>query len=513
LAATERTIVRHEAPPAACDWHVRVMHDHRAHPRLPPGPNRFPLRNLYRWTSDMSGLLAEARRDHGDVFTLRLFGSRPMVCFATAEAAREIMRENGKKLGMANDIVQAAIGPENVPLQNGVPHGLHRRRLMPAFSGDALYALGPTMRAVIDDGLDSMPTGERVTLVPWARRVTLRVIQRCLFGMRDDAESQALADDVIRLAEEGQKPIALMLSLIVPAPALQRVTRGRLTEQGERAPERAWMRPVSRLPLVHANRRVMDRLLAHVRGVREGRIEVPDDAIIVSMLRLAEQQGTELTDLALADDLVTLLIAGHDTTAISFAWLSLLLARHPEVVRTLRYELEQAGGYASLDGTGTDQLPFLDATVRESMRLAPIAVGVGRTTLAPITIGGVDLPADVGVMALTEAAQRAPSTYEDPLRFDPARLLDRRVRPEHLFPFGGGYRRCIGAHFATLELKILIAAFVERASFEVVDVDAPLGHGTKGIITAPADDALLHIRSVRPRAHASGFGSMQSGAA
>jgi len=504
VSPTERTFGPVDAPRDSRIRDGLRMHDHLAHPHLPPGPNRWPLRNLYRWSSDVRRLFEDSRRDFGDVFTLRFYGCRPMVCFASAEATRDILRDDGGKLGNANDSVQAVLGPENVPFRNGPPHLLHRRRLMPALTGEALFAHGATMREVIDEGIDRLAVGDRVAIVPWAGRVSLAVIQRCLFGMRDGAASRALADDVMRLAAEGLKPSAVMASLVFPPDVMLRVTRGVLSTDGKRLADPWWMRPMLSSPLVSGNRRLIDRLLGHVRAAREGTIDLPETSMLAVLLRLAEQQNTELTelteltDVALCDDLITLLLAGHDTTAISFAWLALLLARHPNVTRAIRRELAEAGGQRALTAEQIMELPYLDATVRESMRLTPIAVGVGRTTLAPIRIAGVDLPEGVVVMGMSGTGHFDPSIYADASRFDPAHMLDRRVRPEHWFPFGGGYRRCVGASFAMLELKLLVAAFTDRVSFEAVDDDGELGGGTVGLVSQPLDRGLVRIDSIGP---------------
>lgn len=475
------------------------MHDHLAHPGLPPGPNRSPLRNLYLWTTDLNGTLASARAEFGDVFTMRLYGMRPMVCFATSDAAREIMQESGARLGASNDVVQAIVGRDNVLMKNGVPHTLHRRRLMPALTGDALFAHAGSIRSVLDAGLDALECGERVAIVPWARRVTLAVIQRCLFGMADGDEAQALADDVIRLSEEGQRPAALMASLVAPPEWLEAITRGRFDADGTRLPDPLPIRAMLRHPLVSANRRVQDRLLAHVRGVRIGSIEVVPTSMLAMLLGLAERQGTEVPDRALVDDLVTLLIAGHDTTAVSFAWLALHLGRSPAVVAALRNELADAGGAGSIDPARLGRLPYLDAVVREGMRVNSIAAGFARTTLEPITIAGVDLPAGVIAAAFGIGAHYESGTYDDPGRFDPQNMLARRIPPENWFPFGAGYRRCVGAFFATLELKLLVSSFVERVSFESVHRDGPVGLGARGIISEPIDRGLLRIEAIRPR--------------
>ncbi len=447
----------------------------------------------------MNDFLAEAREAFGDVFTVRMYGSRPTVVFANPDGVRELMRGSNARLGAAMDLVQAFAGSDNLLLQNGEPHALHRRRLMPALMGDALTAHEPTMKSAIEEGIDELPRGQRVPLVPWARSVTLSVIQQCLFGMRDGEEYRALADDVIYAAEQSLQPLPVMAGFVVSPSILRPLSIGRFASDGSRAPDPFLLRGLVRHPVIAANRRVRDRLFAHVRGVREGRIEVEPSSMLAVLLRLAEKQGAELDDRSLVDDLITLLIGGHDTTAVSFAWLVLLLGRHPEVLAELRRELANEGGFASLEPERLGKLRYLDATIRESMRLHPIGAGFGRTTLEPTTVAGIDLPAGVVAFALSEGVHRDESRFPDPLRFDPAHMLDRRLGLDDWFPFGGGYRRCLGAFFATLELKFLLAAFVERVSFEAVHQDGPVGLGTKSMVIAPVDDALVRIHAIRPR--------------
>lgn len=479
---------------------MAAMHDHRAHPHLPPGPGGPSALLLHRYMSDSRGLLEEAHAEFGDVFTLRLFGARPMVCFASPDAAREILRETGAKLGGGADVVQATLGADNVLLENGAIHALHRRRMMPALTGEALFAHGETMREAAEEGVDALEIGPRVRMVAWARRVTLAVMQRCLFGMSDGPEYRAIGEDVIALAEQGQKPSSFIVSALAPPELLESITRGRFAGDGTRMSDPWWVKPFLANPLVQANRRLQERILAHVRRVRRGEIEVPETSMLHALLELAKRQGKEPSDLELGNDLITLLVAGHDTTAISFAWLAELLASHPEVVAELRRELADAGGLGSLSAEHLGRLRYLDATIRESMRLTPIASGLPRTSIAPITIAGVEIPADVGVLAMGSAIQRSTAVYADPFRFDPSRMLEERSKPEHFLPFGGGYRRCLGAYFATLELKYVVSAFVERVEFGPATGHPPLRHGKTGIVTGPADEAPIHVRRVRARA-------------
>lgn len=475
------------------------MHNHLAHPELPPGPRGSHLYHLYRWMKNTRGFLEETHREFGDVFTIRTFAARPIVCFSDPAVAREMMRETGKKLGHGNEVVQATLGTDNVLLKNGEPHLHARRRLMPAFTGAPLFALGPTMKEAAEEAIDGLATGPEVRMTSWARRVTLSVMQRSLFGMTDGPGYRAMADDVLQLAEEGQKPLSFMLAQVAPASMLERIIRGRIRPDGTRIPDPVYLRPALGNPLIRANRRMVDRILEHVRGVREGRIEVPENSMLANLLRISEAQGEPLTNLELANDLITLLVAGHDTTAVSFSTLLQTLAHHPEVVTGLRRELAENGGLSAMSAETVGRLPYLDAVVRESMRLTPIAPGMPRTTLEPITLGGLELPAGVTVLALTFTVHRDERVWDDAMRFDPGRMMNDRVKPETWYPFGGGYRRCVGAYLATLELKILLAAFVERVSFEAAAGADPLGYGDTGILTGPRDEGPMRIISVEPR--------------
>jgi cytochrome P450 len=272
--------------------------------------------------------------------------------------------------------------------------------------------------------------------------ITLDVILRAVFGVEESGRLSRLRERLVRFLALADGPSAAFL-VIPPA----RVDLGPLSPWGR---------------FVRRRRAVDEELFAEIAERRARGTSGRDD--ILSMLMDARgEDGRGLDDQELRDEMFTLLMAGHETTATSLAWAIYHLLRHPDVLSRLREEVRGGGGDGANDPLGVMRLEYLDAVVKESARLTPVVSNVVRVLKAPARIGGRDLPAGAIVSPSIYLAHRRPDLWPEPERFRPERFLGVRPSPHAFLPFGGGVRRCLGAAFAAYEMKVVLAQVVSRA--------------------------------------------------
>ena len=405
---------------------------------LPPGP-RWPawlqtvalLRFRHRFVPRMWGR-------YGDVFTLRIVpGGRPLVLFTRPEHAKEIFAGDPEYFhaGKGNGILGPIMGEHSLLLQDGSEHKRARALLMPAFNGHALRGYRSLVDEVADSQIGRWRSGEEFRSLDRMNALTLEVILRVVFGVTDERRLAALRPRVTRTVD-----ISPVVLLGWGYPALQRVgTWRRTVENAYRLDE-----------LIYAE--IRDRRAAGDLHLR------PD---VLSRLILVGDEGDRLTDEELRDQLVTLLLAGHETTASALAWALHELGRD-------RAQLRRARQAAS---DGDDD--HLEAVLKEAMRLHPVIPMVARTLMRPATIGGWDLPAGATVGPSILVAHARGDNHPEPERFDPGRFLGQSPPVNTWIPFGGGVRRCIGAGFSLMEGVAVLRRILSAYDVTALGADVP----------------------------------------
>jgi cytochrome P450 len=369
-------------------------------------------------------------RRYGETFTTRL-PDRVMVHFTNPAAIREIFSASFEDLraGESNGaILEPFVGTNSLLLLDGGRHLRERRLMLPPFHGERMKTYVRAMTETTLARMATWPVGAPFALRPHTQAITLDVILRAVFG----------ADDPERLRElRAQMDLILMASgtpiLLFPA------------FRHDLGPHSPWGRFLRQ-------RDGVDRvLLAWIRHRRQDpRLDERDD-ILSLLIQARYEDGGELNDQDLRDELITLLLAGHETTATALAWAFDLLLHHPAVLDRLTNEL-QAGDEA-----------FLDAVIKETLRVRPVIPLVGRRLMRPMTIAGHDLPQGVIAAANIFLTHRRPDLYPDPLKFNPQRFIDSQADTYSWIPFGGGTRRCLGAAFATTEMKVVLRTVLTHA--------------------------------------------------
>ncbi len=363
------------------------------------------------------------RRRLGETFEARLLGPGTINFVSDPDSTKALYgADRVNTIAPGRDIVlKPLLGPKSLLLQKDEEHMARRRLMLPLFHGERMRAYEETIREATEREVDSWPTGESFPLHPGMQAITLEVIVRAVFGIEDEARRAELSEGLIAIINEAASPAAL--GLIAPV--------------------------VRDLPHYRRFRRLVERTDAMLAEEIAARRRDPDVAArvdILSMLIAAEfDDGSQMDDRELRDQLVTLLLAGHETTATGLAWTFDLLLHRPDAHTRLVEEV-RAG-----------EREYLDAVIEESLRVRPVVPFTGRELRRPMTLGGYDFEAGDVVMSGIYLTQTRPDLYPEPYAFRPERFLGES-RPENFswIPFGGGTRRCIGAAFAQMEMRVAI---------------------------------------------------------
>jgi cytochrome P450 len=391
-----------------------------------------------RYARDPLGFLVELQRRYGDVFTISFPYFGRAVYVAGPELVKSVFTGSPAVFhaGEANaTVLEPALGPNSVLTLDDAPHMRQRRLLLPPFHGERVRRYGELIRKVTLREMESWPVGEPFALRPHTQRITLAVIMRAVFGVHDESR--------LHRFEQLIDTFSARVNLITAFPALRR-------NLGRWSP---WTR------FVRA-REALDEFIYEEIAIRRAEAEAGEeehDDVLSLLLRARHDDGTPMSDEELRDEMVTVLGAGHETTATALAWTMERLLRTPRVLERLRESI----------ATGEDD--YLDATVKETLRARPVILDVARKLTAPLTVAGYELPAGAFVMPAIAALHYREDLFPEPGEFRPERFLDGKADTYAWIPFGGGIRRCIGAAFAEYEMRIVLRAILERADLSAPD--------------------------------------------
>jgi cytochrome P450 len=373
--------------------------------------------------------MTRCRERYGDMFTLRVAHEGTWVFLADPDAVKQVFTgdPNVLRAGAANVVLEPVVGRRSVLLLDEPDHMRQRKLMLPPFHGERMQRYGELMSDVAAAEIERWPIGQPLRLWPSMQAITLEVIMRAVFGVNEIARLEQLREALRSMLDwtTERRRLAMLAAL---GPARLRDTR---TFQST-------LNPVDELVFDEIRRRREDP-----------RLDQRDD--ILSMLVQARyEDGEAMSEQELRDELMTLLVAGHETTATSLAWALERLMRHPPMIERLRDER----------AAGEDE--YLDAVIKETLRLRPVLPIVVRMLTEPTEIGGRLLPAGVAVAPCIYLMHRRPDVYPEPERFRPERFLESPAGTYTWIPFGGGVRRCLGASFAIFEMKTVLSEILSR---------------------------------------------------
>ncbi|MDQ3724482.1 MAG: cytochrome P450 [Actinomycetota bacterium] len=432
---------------------------------LPPEPGSPPLVQMLRWAFRPIPFLEECRRRYGDSFSVRFLGfERPMVMISDPEAIKALYRERSHGLPPGRDTILGPIlGAKSLLLQEGAEHLSRRKLMLPPFHGERMRSYESAMTEIVEAEIDSWPLHSQFPIHARMQAVTLEVILQVVFGVSSGPRLDRLREMLGGVLQETASPGRQVLGL-----ALQRF--------GGNGP----------FARFEGQLKEVDELLFAEIAEHRARPDLERREDILSMLMLAEfEDGSRMEDRELRDQLMTLLLAGHETTATALAWTFDLLLRHPAVLGRLR------------DSLAAGEEDYLRATISESLRLRPVIPLAGRRLAKELVADGLTLPPGTDVTPAIWLTHTRADVYPEPFAFKPERFLGDAPDTYAWIPFGGSVRRCIGATFAEFEMRIVLREVLTRCELRKAD-PRPERTGRRNITLSPKDGTPVVVTARQP---------------
>jgi cytochrome P450 len=449
-----------------------ILENRRIKRQLPPGP-KVPasLQMAGSWLRPTTVSL-RARERYGKRFSVRLLGQPPFVVLSDPEDIKQVFQAPPEVLhpGEGARILEPIVGPNSVILLDEKPHLEQRKLMLPAFHGDAMQSLAELMTELTEREIATWPHEQPIALHPRLQQLTLEIVLRAVFGLEQGAQLDRLRELLTQVLEFAENPISLL-------PFAQRALVGR--------------GPVGRLEKLGEE---TDQLIFELIDERR-REDAHGPDVLTLLLSAKHEDDSPMSPSELRDELVTALVAGHETTASQLAWGFELLSRKPDVTARLARELEEDPDSA-----------YLTATIHEIMRLRPVLMNAEpRLVKQQVEIGGVSYPPGAVLIASAYLVHHDPDIYPQPNAFRPERFLEseggKAPGTYTWLPFGGGRRRCLGASFAMLEMKIVLREVIQKNLLVAVG-EKPERARRRSITISPSRGCELILRE-RPNASGS----------
>ncbi len=427
---------------------------------LPPGPRTPAVLQAVRYARAPLGFLTGLQRRHGDIFTVRFPFFGRLVYVTRPDLVKQVFTGPPGQMhaGEANaTVLEPALGPNSVLTLDDEPHMRQRKLLLPPFHGERVAGYGDLIREVTLREMESWPVREPFALRPHTQRITLAVIMRAVFGVHDESRLDRFEGLI--------ETFGRRVNAVTAFPMLRR-------NLGPLSPWGRFLRA----------REALDAFIYEEIALRRKEIGAGEqhDDVLSLLLEARHDDGRPMSDEELRDELVTVLGAGHETTATGLAWAMERLLRTPPALARAR------------DSVARGEDEYLEATIKETLRARPVIVDVARRLTSPLRIEGYELPTGTFVLPAIAALHYREDLFPEPQLFRPERFLDGRADNYAWIPFGGGVRRCIGAAFAEYEMRVVLRAFLERADLSAPD-PAPERVKVRNITLAPARGARVML--------------------
>jgi cytochrome P450 family 135 len=429
---------------------------------FPAGPKSPRVVQTAEWIGRPIQMMERCARPYGDMFTLRMMGIGNAVFISNPEVIKEVFTAKPEvmRAGESNSFLAPVVGSRSVLVLDGPSHMRQRKLMLPPFHGQRMQSYADLIADVAERELAGWPIGKPFAVRPHTQAITLEIIMRAVFGV-DEADRMAkLGKRLTHFMDIGTGPIRFISAQM---PVLQHRFGTDRSPWGQ---------------FVAARAAVDELLYDEIRRRRAAPDLGAREDILSLLVQARDEDGDPLTDAELRDELMTLLVAGHETTATALAWAFELLLRSPEALAQLEREIAEGGE------------EYVDAVIKETLRLRPVLPLVGRILKQDVTLGGYDLPAGTMAAPCIYLTHRRPDIYPEPDRFKPERFVGTQPDTYAWLPFGGSIRRCIGASFAMFEMKVVIPIVLRELRLHAARPE-PEPMRRRAITFVPEHDAMV----------------------
>jgi cytochrome P450 family 110 len=447
---------------------------------LPDGPKSPKIWQMLHWITMPFSFMRRCNDRYGDRFTAAI-GEKlsPVVFFSNPQALQVILTSDDSELfdapGELNVLLEPFLGTQSVIGLSGDRHRRMRQLLMPPFHGERMRSYGQLIRDITEEVMSQWVAGKAFSVRQSMQRISMRVILRAVFGLKDGPRYQQLERLLGAMLDRMSNPLSVSL-LYFP---MLRQDFGPLSPWGN---------------FVRVRQRI-DQLIYDEIAERRCHADPSRNDILTLLMSARDEAGEALTDLELRDELMTLLLAGHETTATALTWALYWIHKFPTVRKQLLKELQALDG--PLDPSVLFRLPYLNAVCCETLRIYPVGMlTFSRVTKSRVELMGSSLEPGTVVVGCIYLAHRRKDVYPDPDEFRPERFLERRYSPFEYLPFGGGVRRCIGMAFAQFEMKLVIGGIL--LGFELALADSRSIRPVRRGLTAGPSPFRMVVKEHRP---------------
>ncbi|NES79354.1 MULTISPECIES: cytochrome P450 [Okeania] len=443
---------------------------------LPDGPALSPLQRRVRtWKFIFRPLqtIEERYSQYGDIFRTNTNSKTPFIYFCNPKAIQQIFTADSDTFssGGSNGALQYLVGRNSLLLQNGDRHQRQRKLLMPPFHGDRMRTYGDLIYNITSDVIDRWQINKPFPIRRSTQEISLKVILGAVFGLdRGERYEQLriLLSDVLDSISSPLTSTFLFFSFL----------------QKDWGPWSPWGR------FLRKRQKVDELIFAEIETAREEANHRDD--ILSLLLEARDEAGDRISDEEIKDELLTLLFAGHETTASALAWALYWIDKIPLVREKLLAELATLP--ANPEKVAITKLPYLSAVCQETLRLYPIVItAFPRVVQKPVEIMGYQLEPGMVVLPSIYLTHQREDIYPEPKKFKPERFLERQFSPYEYLPFGGGSRRCIGSAFALFEMKLVLATILSKCELKLVS-DKSIQPVRRGLTMAPPGNMRMVVK-------------------
>jgi unspecific monooxygenase len=446
--------------------------------KLPDGPKTHPWVQTYQWLTNPLEFMEACAKRYGDIFTLRVGPVfTPQVFISNPQAIGQIFNTPPQLLdsGASAGIKAPLLGQHSLLSLEGKPHQRQRKLLTPPLHGERMLAYGQLIPKITEEVTAKWQIGQPFPVISSMQEISFEVILKAVFGIYEGLRYETLKELLIKMLNP-QQP--LLRGMMLMFPALQQ-------DLGAKSPWGQFLRL----------RQQIDELIYAEIQERKAKPDPSRTDILSLMMAARDEEGQPMTDVELRDELITLLVAGHETTATSLAWAIYWVHRFPQVREKLLQELDNLGEAA--DPNEIFKLPYLNAVCSETLRLYPVAIlALNRLVKSPLDVMGYHLEPGTLVIPCIYLTHHREDLYPDSKQFKPERFLERQFSTSEFLPFGGGNRRCIGMAFALFEMKLVLATVLSQWQMEVAD-SQPVQPARKGALLGPSGGVKMIVTGKR----------------